>query len=154
MENLRLPTKQTTGSPADGFLASTLLDTGDLLDATYHLEVPAGVMPLTFQISAISYPSTDRQDSKRSLELITDLGEAGYSLLRPIPVEIKKIGHEDFEASFRTANIAIGGTDEQDAYQALVADILNTYDVLTAEQTLGPDAAVQLRVLGGYIVRT
>ena len=48
----------------------------------------------------------------------------------------------------------MSGSDSQDAYEALVADILETFDVLTAEQTLGPDAAEQLRILRTYIVKT
>ena len=85
---------------------------------------------------------------------ITDLGEAGYGIRRTIPVEIKKIEAGNFEASFREANIAISGVDSDDAYQALVAEILDTFDVLVQEPTLGPDAAEQLGILRTYIVRT
>ena len=85
---------------------------------------------------------------------ITDLGEAGYGIRKTIPVEIKSIEAGNFEASFREANIAISGVDSDDAYQALVAEILDTFDVLVQEPTLGPDAAEQLRILRTYIVRT
>ena len=85
---------------------------------------------------------------------IEDLGEAGYGVLRPIPVEIKRVGIGDFEASFRAANIAISGSDQDDACQALVAEILDTFDVLVGERNLGPDAAGQLRILNTYIVRS
>ena len=84
---------------------------------------------------------------------IEDLGEAGYGVLRPIPVEIKRVGIGDFEASFRAANIAISGSDQDDACQALVAEILDTFDVLAGERNPGPDAAGQLRILNTYIVR-
>ena len=84
---------------------------------------------------------------------IYDLGEAGYRILQPIPVEIRRVGIGDFEASFRDANIAISGSDDNDAYQALVAEILETFDVLLSEQNLGPDAADQRRILHTYIVR-
>ena len=84
---------------------------------------------------------------------IEDLGEAGYRVLQPIPVEIRRIGIGDFEASFREANIAMCGDDRNDAYQALVADVLETFDVLLMEQNLGPDAARQRRILLTYIVR-
>lgn len=84
---------------------------------------------------------------------IDDLGEAGYRVLQPIPVEIKRVGIGDFEASFRETNIAISGSDQDDAYQALVAEILETFDVLLTEQNLGPDATEQRRILRTYIVR-
>ena len=37
---------------------------------------------------------------------IEDLGEAGYRVLQPVPVEITRVATGDFEASFREANIA------------------------------------------------
>lgn len=83
-----------------------------------------------------------------------DLGEAGYRVRQPIPVEIKRADVGDYEAWFREANIAIAGTDSRDALQALVTEILDTYDVLLAEPALGPDAVEQLRILSTYIGRT
>ena len=85
---------------------------------------------------------------------IQDLGDAGYRILKPIPVELKTVEVGDVEASFREANIAMSGTDSSDALQALVADILDTFDVLISEHNLGPDAATQRRLLRTYIVRT
>lgn len=84
---------------------------------------------------------------------IDDLGEAGYRVLQPIPVEIRRVGIGDFEASFRAANIAMSGSDRSDAFQALMAEILETFDVLLGEQNLGPDAAEQRRLLYTYIAR-
>ena len=83
-----------------------------------------------------------------------DLGEAGCRILQPIPVEIRRIEIGDFQAWFREANIAMPGSDSNDALQALVAEILETFDVLLSEQHLGPDAVEQRRILGTYIVRT
>ena len=85
---------------------------------------------------------------------IESLGEAGYRILKPISVEIRRVGPGDFLASFREGNISISGSDSQDSYQALVAEILDTFDVLTGERKLGPDASEQLRILNTYIVRT
>ena len=85
---------------------------------------------------------------------IGDLGEAGYCILRPIPVEIRRVGIGDFEASFREANIAMSGSDSNDALQALVAEILETFDVLLRERNMVPDAVVQRQILSKYIVRT
>ena len=84
---------------------------------------------------------------------IDDLGEAGYRILQPIPVEIRRVEVGDFQAWFREANIAMAGSDSNDALQALVAEILETFDVLLSERHLGPDAAEQRRILGTYLVR-
>ena len=72
---------------------------------------------------------------------IDDLGEAGYRILQPIPVEIRKVEIGNFEAWFREANIAMPGSDSNDALQALAAEILDTFDGLLRERNLGPDAA-------------
>ena len=85
---------------------------------------------------------------------IDNLGEAGYCILQPIPVEIRRVGIGDFEASFREANIAMSGSDSNDALQALVAEILETFDVLLRERNMVPDAVVQRQILSTYIVRT
>ena len=85
---------------------------------------------------------------------IDSLGEAGYESLQPIPVEIRRVDVGDYEAWFREGNIAIAGTDGRDALQALVAEILDTFDLLLTEPDLGPDAVEQLRILHTYIART
>ena len=83
---------------------------------------------------------------------IDDFGAENYRVLQPIPVDIRRIGDEDFLARFHEANIAIGGRDPQDAYQGLVAYILDTFEALNNEARLGPDAMAQLEVLRTYIV--
>ena len=85
---------------------------------------------------------------------IDNLGEAGYCILQPIPVEIRRVGIGDFEASFREANVAMSGSDSNDALQALVAEILETFDVLLRERNMVPAAVVQRQILSTYIVRT
>ena len=84
---------------------------------------------------------------------IDNLGEAGYRVLQTIPVEIRRVGIGDFEASFREANIAMSGRGQDDAYQALVAEILESFDALITEQNLGPDATEQRRIIRTYIAR-
>src|SRR5580700_4478476 len=59
---------------------------------------------------------------------ISDLHEDGYTLLQQIRIVIEPTNDTDFTASFREANIAIGGVDRQDAYQAIVAEILDAFD--------------------------
>ena len=181
MTNLRLLTKQTTGSSPVGILVTNCVangynrwsqDRSPTTDPPAHslnvavlpletfphvdlVNLNVAVLPLkTFPHIEVVRASTDQPDHERAADEIVDLGEAGYRVRQPIPVRIKRIGHRDFEASFREANIAMSGSDSQDAYEALVADVLETFDVLTAEQTLGPDAAEQLRILRTYIVRT
>jgi hypothetical protein len=80
--------------------------------------------------------------------------EDGYDVLQPIPYEIDEINAGDFLASFEEANIAIGGSDPGDAYQALLAEILDTFDALVAEPNLSANAAEQLRILRTYIGKT
>jgi hypothetical protein len=85
---------------------------------------------------------------------ITDLNEDGYALLRPIIIQFEN-EEGGVIASFRDANISIGGTDEQDAFQSLFADILDTFDDLREdEESLGPDARRQLQILRTYIAKT
>ena len=80
--------------------------------------------------------------------------EDGYTLLQPIPYRIERIADGDFLASFVEGNIAIGGLDPQDAYQGLVAEILDTFDTLENEDALSPASAAQLQVLRTYFVRS
>ena len=84
---------------------------------------------------------------------ITDLGESGYKLAKPIRITIRRIGCEDFEAEFREANIAISGIDWRDAHHALLTEILDTFEMLLDEQNLCPPASEQLQVLRTYIER-
>lgn len=86
--------------------------------------------------------------------VVEDLGEAEYRVKRPIPVEIERLGIGEYEARFCEANVAIGGTDVQDAYQALVADILDTFDLLTENDNLGRSLVEQREALQSYIART
>ena len=115
--------------------------------------IDEGVLDRTTEADLVLQQQQDDAEALQDM-FITDLREAGYSVLRRIPVEIKRIGPTDYEASFSEANIAMSGTSGQDAYQALVADILDTFDTLSAEQNLGPDAAEQLHILNTYIGRT
>lgn len=79
--------------------------------------------------------------------------EDGYDLIRPIPYRIERMDEGEFRASFDEANIAISGVGRQDAYQSLVAEILDTFDTLTGEEQLSPATAAQLDVLRTYIAR-
>ena len=106
------------------------------------------------QLRLFQFPSANQALPHIEHKRIDNLGEAGYRILQPIPVEIRRVGIGDFEASFREANIAMPGSDSNDALQALVAEILETFDVLLRERNLVPDAVVQRQILSTYIVRT
>ena len=104
-------------------------------------------------ISLRQQPTFANLDTTNEWVQVEDLGEGGYRVRQPFVVWIKRTGPGNFKAAFRDANIAISGVDRDDAYQALVAEILDTFDVLTKESTLIPHAVEQLRTLRKYIVR-
>ena len=89
----------------------------------------------------------------REYEWVSTLREEGYRVRQPFCVQITEIGVGNFEASFPEANIAICGIDRHEAYQALVAKILDTLDTLTEEHSLIPKAAEQLQTLCEYIAK-
>lgn len=78
-----------------------------------------------------------------------------YQIIRDIPVTIRKHTDVEFTATFENANLSIGGISPRDAFQALVYEILDTFDYLTMHQTeLGPELVRQLRVLSQHIAKT
>jgi hypothetical protein len=161
-ETLLRPTEQTTDWPdavppvgftsnhayARSFELVLVASSGEFeLDAEQSTADPLLLRLFQFPSAAQALPDIEHAR-------IDNLGEAGYCIPQPIPVEIRRVGIGDFEASFREANIAISGSDSDDAYQALVAEILDTFDGLTEDKNLGISAAEQLRILKTYIVRT
>lgn len=75
-----------------------------------------------------------------------------YTLRRPIPVKIETVGDEDYLASFDEANIAISGETYQEAFQNLVAEVLNSFENFIREETnLGPEPSRQLKILKRYL---
>lgn len=117
----------------------------------FDAEQPTTDRSLLWKIQEVA---ADQAPQRIEYDSIDDLGEAGYRILQPIPLEIRRVGIGDFEASFREANIAMSGSDSHDALQALVAEILDTFDLLLSEPSLGPDAAEQLQILRKYIGKT
>ena len=75
-----------------------------------------------------------------------------YTLLRPIPVRIEQVEAGDFLAEFDEANIAISGETYQEAFQNLIAEILNAFENFSTEEaSLGPEPTRQLKVLRNYL---
>ena len=138
-------------NPTANQAGSRLLDSGvgDLL-GRYRVEFdhPAGPPPLYS-------PGKTAADTISPDEYvwIDDLGEGVYRVRKPFSVRISRIGVGNFEASFREANIAMSGINRDDAYQALVAEILDTFDILASERVLIPAAVEQRRTLREYIVK-
>ncbi len=157
-----LPTEPTTDLMS--YMVPLSVSTSNSAYAGFHSRVttPSGHPEFNFEkfaadheLRQLLYKASANQASPRTeYDWIENLGEAGYHLLQPIPVETRRVEPGDFLASFRQANIAISGSDNDDAFQALVVEILETFDALLGERNLGPDAAEQLRILGTYIVRT
>jgi hypothetical protein len=89
---------------------------------------------------------------KPTLEYINQI--EGYRVLRPIPVTYEEMSDTDIQTSFEAANMAISGNSRQDAYQALIEEILTAFDDWSAEESaLGPGPRKQLAVLRSYLAK-
>ena len=154
-------TEPTTDSPDAGPLTGPTSNHADAGFLLFSRVTPSGEIELDAEqftsdhvlLRLFGDTAADHAPPPVEYIRIDDLGEAGYHVLQPIAVEIRRVGIGDYEASFREANIAMSGDDLNDAFQALVVEILETLDVLLREQNLGPDAADQRRILDTYIVR-
>ena len=159
---LKQPTEPTTDSLSAVLFARHTSNRGYARLSEFGQSTPSGELKIVISqyptdrrlYWLVNLAAADQAPPRTRHTWIDDLGEAGYRLLQRIPVEIRRVDIGDYEASFREANIAISGSDHHDAYQALVAEILDTYDVLRAERKLGSDAAEQLRILHTHIVRS
>jgi len=84
--------------------------------------------------------------------VIGDFPGEPYRTLNPISVTLEQTGDE-YLARFQEANIAMTGRTESEALGNLAADILDTYELYSAEEAhLGPEPAKQLATLRRYIV--
>ena len=82
--------------------------------------------------------------------------EVRYWLRRPIPVEFEDVGPDAVIAHFHEAELAMTGSDRQDAKASLALWIFNVFDYFTDlaaanPQVLGRTPALQIRVLKEYI---
>jgi hypothetical protein len=79
--------------------------------------------------------------------------DESYTVTRDIPVTIKPVDLE-FVAEIDAANLAATGSTLSDAFQNLVAEVLDAFDYLTAnEARLGPGPAQQLAHLKGHLAK-
>lgn len=86
---------------------------------------------------------------------IHEFRDEPYRVIRPIRVNHRSCHPTGVEASFQEANIAWVGEDEDDAFDGLQAEILNTFeDYEEHEDQLGPDPRRQLLVLRSYIEKS
>jgi len=83
---------------------------------------------------------------------IHEFRDEPYRVIRPILVKHRSCHPTGVEAFFQEANIAWVGEDEDEAFDGLQAEILNTFeDYEEHEDELGPDPRRQLLVLRSYI---
>jgi hypothetical protein len=77
-----------------------------------------------------------------------------YAVTMPIPVRVVREGELDFIASFEEASISIGGEGFHDAFQALVLEVLDTFDYLLSHcSDLGPWPEQQLAILKRHLAK-
>ena len=100
-------------------------------------------------------PATQNHD-RAHIEAIPAPYEARYELLQPIPVDFEEVEPNAVIAHFREAALAMTGYDRQDAMDALVPWILDTFDDLSEVDpaTLGAQPTMQNRVLREYLRRS
>ncbi len=76
----------------------------------------------------------------------------GYIVNRPIRISYEEISDSEVQARFAEVNFAVSGTSRQDAFQALIEEILAAFDDWNAnESILGPGPRQQLVVLRKYL---
>jgi hypothetical protein len=77
-----------------------------------------------------------------------------HRIRTPIPVNVTCEASADFVASFDQARISIGGESFDDAFGALVIELLDVFDYLTEHRAeLGAEPERQLSVLSRYIAK-
>lgn len=77
-----------------------------------------------------------------------------YAVTVPIPVRMVREGELDFTASFEEADISISGESLRDAFQALVLEVLDTFDYLLSHcSDLGPWPEEQLAILKSHLAK-
>ena len=105
--------------------------------------------------SSIHSPTFDSEYRQlEGKEWVSEFGSEPYSVLRPIPVDIRPCDPEGFEASFAKANISWVDDTRLEALNGLKAQILNTLDDYEEnENQLGPEPRRQLDLLRSYIRR-
>lgn len=76
-----------------------------------------------------------------------------YGLRKPIPVLLRQVGDEDYEASFLDAGISTSGDTPQEAFDNLKSLILDSLDSLLSlpADRLGRGPSQQLTVLKDFI---
>jgi hypothetical protein len=80
--------------------------------------------------------------------------EEPYAVTVPIPVRIVREGELDFIASLEEADISISGESFRDAFQALVLEVLDTFDYLLCHcSDLGPWPEEQLAILKRHLAQ-
>jgi len=119
-------------------------DRAATLDSTiYDSEIEAEALRLW--LATIVAPHDD-------ISYINSLHDDRYELIQSIPVKIERDPEVGWAAWFEEAQIAMPGTDPNDAKQALADSIVDTFEDLSLEvDDLGPHPLNQLRVLRYFL---
>ena len=108
-------------------------------------------------MSAKSMRAKSSSASKSQVEVapdadVIDGGLEGYIVKRPIQITYEDISDTEVQARFGKGNFAVAGVSRQDAFQALVEEILAAFDDWNADEpNLGPGPRQQLAVLRNYL---
>ena len=97
-------------------------------------------------------PARFHKTSPSPAEDIIEGGVEGYFVQQPIRITYDEISDSEVVASFAEANFSVSGTSRQDAFQALVEEVLAAFDDWSADESrLGPGPIQQLAVLKKYL---
>ena len=97
-------------------------------------------------------PDKFHKESPSPAEDIIEGGVEGYLVKQPIRIFYDEVSDSEVVASFAEANFAVAGTSRQDAFQALIEEVLGAFDDWSADESaLGPGPLQQLSVLKKYL---
>ena len=84
--------------------------------------------------------------------LVTELADDRFEVVRPFTISIAAVDDDSFVAEFPEANIAMAGETAADAYERLIENLTDVFDLYTREESsLGPGPRHQLAILRKYI---
>ena len=94
----------------------------------------------------------DHRDGAIVEKFISRLPDEHYEVIRPIPVCVEPDPDGGWVARFDEAMISMPGSTRGDAIDALLADILDTYELFSSEKdSLGPIPQQQFLVLQRFV---
>lgn len=97
--------------------------------------------------------TTEVASSFSTIDFLSALPSTGYTLLRPIPVQLSLVGSDqEWVARFEEANIGMSGDNIDEAKEELAHYILDAIELLSEEEaTLIPPLKQSLDMLRSHI---